>query len=279
MSLKHSIQALLTLVPLALAGPITRRNANEAVVLANCATSWGEWSSEMAYYSTGGSSPSGTPAATAVVKNGNFQVWEGAQVSGTFGDGNVFTSNIAEPVSIHGMYAGTGQNSQSSFYCYQDAGSVTYPLSNGATCTSVYICDHTPAGVHVDISTNENYVELVGLGNVNAADVFNNVWAKRGAQSCDTTPVDLGQGCSISFTCSGGIPWTTTNGMASTLESVVAAQNGISNHWTTQETSCTAYVGESEGPVCVQETTTNVDHTSIAQTITIVSLHFSYYQV
>jgi hypothetical protein len=40
MFLKHSIQALFTLVPLALAGPITRRNANEAVVLANCASSW-----------------------------------------------------------------------------------------------------------------------------------------------------------------------------------------------------------------------------------------------
>ena len=68
------------------------------------------------------------------------------------------------------MYAGTGQNSQSSFYCYQDAGSVKYPLSNGATCTSVYVCDHSPPGISVAISSNENYIELVGLGNVNPQD-------------------------------------------------------------------------------------------------------------
>jgi hypothetical protein len=173
------------------------------------------------------------------------------------------------------MYAGTGQNSESSFYCYQDAGSVTYPLSNGATCTSVYVCVHSPPGIQVAISSNENYIELAGLGDVNPADVFNYVWARRGATSCDTTAVDLGQGCSISFTCDGGIPWTTTNGMASTLHNIVAAQDAIANHWTTSYTACTAWVGESEGPVCVQETQETIYHTSIAQTIQIVRLLIS----
>jgi hypothetical protein len=170
------------------------------------------------------------------------------------------------------MYAGTGQNSKSPFYCYQDAGSVTYPLSNGATCTSVYVCDHSAPGIQVAISSNENYIELVGLGNVNPADVFNEVWGRRGATSCDSTPVDLGQGCSITFTCDGGIPWATTNGMAGTLHNIVAAQSAIANHWTTSYTACTAWVGESGGPVCVQETQETIYHTSIAQTIQIVSL-------
>jgi hypothetical protein len=80
MFLKHSIQAIFALLPLACAGPITLRGADEAVVLANCASSWGEWSSEFAYYSSGGKSPSGTPAATAVVRSGDFQTWEGAPV-------------------------------------------------------------------------------------------------------------------------------------------------------------------------------------------------------
>lgn len=90
--------------------------------------------------------------------------------SAKFADGNLFTSNIAHSVGS-GMYAGTGQNSQSSFYCYQDAGSVSYPLSNGATCTSVYVCVHSAPGIQVTILSNENYVELVNLGNVNPADV------------------------------------------------------------------------------------------------------------
>ena len=170
------------------------------------------------------------------------------------------------------MYAGTGQNSQSSFYCYQDAGSVTYPLSNGATCTSVYVCDHSPPGISVAISSNENYIELVGLGNVNPQDVFNEVWSRRGATSCDTTAVDLGQGCSIKFTCDGGIPWTTTNGMSSTLHDIVGSQSAIANHWTTTSTVCTQWVGESTGPVCIQETQETIYHTSIAQTIQIVNL-------
>jgi hypothetical protein len=80
MSLKYVIQILFTLLPLISAGPIAGRGTDEAVVLANCASSWGEWSSEMAYYSSGGKSPSGTPAATAVARSGSFQTWEGAPV-------------------------------------------------------------------------------------------------------------------------------------------------------------------------------------------------------
>jgi hypothetical protein len=80
MSLKYTIQTFFTLLPLILAGPITGRGTDEAIVLVNCASSWGEWSSEMAYYTSGGKSPSGTPAATAVARSGNFQTWEGAPV-------------------------------------------------------------------------------------------------------------------------------------------------------------------------------------------------------
>jgi hypothetical protein len=80
MSLKFIIQTLFTLLPLISAGPIIGRSSDEAVVLVNCASSWGEWSSEMAYYSSGGKSPSGNPAATAVARSGNFQTWEGAPV-------------------------------------------------------------------------------------------------------------------------------------------------------------------------------------------------------
>ena len=80
MFLKHSIPTFVTLLPLIQASPLALRGADEAVVLANCAASWGEWSSEMAYYSSGDKNPSGTPVTTAVARSGNFQTWEGAQV-------------------------------------------------------------------------------------------------------------------------------------------------------------------------------------------------------
>jgi hypothetical protein len=146
---------------------------------------------------------------------------------------------------------------------------------------------HFPTARHVPVSTYATIRFLesqllsprtrttsswLELGNVNPQDVFNEVWSRRGATSCDTTAVDLGQGCSIKFTCDGGIPWTTTNGMSSTLHDIVGSQSAIANHWTTTSTVCTQWVGESTGPVCIQETQETIYHTSIAQTIQIVNL-------
>jgi hypothetical protein len=241
--------------------------------------------SEMAYYSSGAPNPSGVPTTVAGLTLGRYQVWEGAPVTGTFPDDNHFTVDIPRPVQKAGDYAGTGQKLQSSFYCYQDAGSVSYAWFNTGHCDSVYICDHTPAGVRVDISTNENYVELTGLGKVNAQDVFWNVWSKRGESTCDSTPVPLGGGCSISFTCTGGDQWTTTNGMASTLIGIVGKQDGIENTWTTVSNPCVLYCDTLAGYYCCSAPDVTTWHTSIAQTITIVSLphsvisNWSYYHI
>lgn len=269
---RNSLQTIACFFSIIFAIPtpeIIPRDSSEAIVLANCYSNGQIVLSQMGYYSSGAPRPSGPPSAYADLTFGTYQVWEGAPVTGKFID-NFFTVDIPRPVQVAGDYAGTGQNKQSSFYCYQDIGAVTYETL-GTSCSSVYICDHTPAGVRVDISTNANYVELTGLGKVNAYDVFWHVWDKRGASTCDTTAVPLGGGCSISFTCTGGDEWTTTNGMASTLVGVVGHQDGIEKTWTTVSNPCVQYCSTPQGSYCCNAPDVTTWHTSIAQTMTIVS--------
>jgi hypothetical protein len=197
---------------------------NENVVLANCQDGHGVKSSQMAYFS---GSPNGNPGAIAPVQtdHGLTVFWEGgAAVSASFPDGNVFSASIPQVVP-DGAFAGTGKNKQGTFTCWRKYTPNLY-TKNGVTCYGVYDCNHAAIptdGTQVDIHVKPGTINLDNQYNL--ADIYRNVWARRGAQDCDETPVQIGSGtCHVSFSCHGDLPnWQSTNGMAGTLANVVAS--------------------------------------------------------
>lgn len=138
-----------------LSGAIPKRDATEVVFLANCAYT-DDFSdettvtpfSEMQYYSTDAASWNNDPSAIAKLTSSSYVTWEGATITGTFPDGDVFVSNIAAGAQnlANFEFAGTGYNDYRSFNCYKDDGRIlTHGESpNGlfsVACYSNYYCE------------------------------------------------------------------------------------------------------------------------------------------
>lgn len=119
----------------------TRADA-EHVVLADCRTSNGVVSSEMAYFS---GSPDSTPDDTAVVDTSydTTQQWANATTSTLFSDtGTTFTA-VLRPDVAQGDWAGTGNNGYGSFVCWETSfPNLYYDDAVGTECSGVYDCDH-----------------------------------------------------------------------------------------------------------------------------------------
>lgn len=130
--------ALCTLASVAVSSAIKARDVNERVLLVNCDN--GQSSSRLFWYP--GVSTTGTPGGQAIVRMpiGSF-LWESGNVSGTFADGNVFTSTIRYNCPA-GAYAGPATNSYGiAFYCYRrNNPNLNYRTADGSHCWTVYEC-------------------------------------------------------------------------------------------------------------------------------------------
>ncbi|PLN79306.1 hypothetical protein BDW42DRAFT_128906 [Aspergillus taichungensis] len=145
MSLKPTLLTLL-LTSTALAAPadLTKR-APETIYLSNCVTTGSAYSkSGMFYYSASEDSQNGAPPSSgnyATVNGGSLVGWEGASVSGTFGSGVTFTSQIEGGAHAAYSYSGSGSNGYRSFACYRDNERLLFAGSEKwGKCYSVYYC-------------------------------------------------------------------------------------------------------------------------------------------
>jgi hypothetical protein len=250
---------------------ILPRGNSEHVLLCNCVDSQGSKSSQMAYYA---GDVSGSPSSTVVTNTGRTTIWEGGEVSGKFSDGNRFISNIPGPVS-EGTCAGTGKNDYGSFYCHKASRSNLY-TSGGNTCSAIYDCNHSACDtsvpgntVEVFYSINSDYVELALDRDWDPVSILWNIWDRRKERVVDEAAVDLGSGCSITFSGHGDDSWLTMNGLSTTLVSVVAKQNGISQRWETSINDCIKWCGTSQGSYCCDTQKKTYRHFKMAKSVAI----------
>jgi hypothetical protein len=258
--------AAATILPLNIATTLPRGNS-EHVLLCNCVDSKGAKSSQMAYYS---GDVSGSPSSTTVTNTGRTTIWEGAEVSAKFSDGNRFTSNIPGTVP-EGTCAGTAKNDYGSFYCHKSSRSNLY-TANGATCSSIYDCNHSACDtsvpgdtVQIYYSINSDYVELALDRDWDPVSILWPIWDRR----VNEAAVDLGSGCSISFSGHGNDDWLTTNGLSQTLVSVVAKQSGLTQRWETSIDDCTKWCGTSQGSYCCDTQKKTYRHFKMAKSVSI----------
>jgi hypothetical protein len=207
-------------------------DANEALILANCVApnDANYKSSYVGYYTKSGDSG---PSAIAKVSTppGLTVWWEGAPVSAIFDNGkNVFSVSIPERITTENAYVGTGKNNFGLFSCWRQTHPNAFTVGDGSICSGVYICNHNArptSGINVQMTIGNEAV--VFEGDVNPWDIFHTVWDNRQATTCLTGPVtiagasiDVSNSCTITYKCYGASDWAGTNGMASTLVSVMA---------------------------------------------------------
>lgn len=228
------------LLPAANGAALGARGGAETVTLSNCENGNGGLSSQMAYFS---GTPNGSPGAIAVIQTGSTVLWEGNTVTGTFGDGNTFTSHIVSPKPADQAYAGPAENKFGSFYCYYHAQAGIYIDSSGNTCNMIYYCNHNaPAGgtnpqppttpaaqgtARFDFTVEGNYVQMPG--HFTAADMLGTIDKVTGDTYCDSTQfIQIGDGsCNINYNCHGDVPGKTTHAMATMLKDVVSQYSGL----------------------------------------------------
>lgn len=149
---------LSSVLPLALAGivlanPVPNPNPEEqslskrgveTIYLSNCVTTGSAYNrSGMFYYADGDASQNGERPASgnyASVNGGNLVGWEGKSVSGTFGSGVTFTSNINAGSHAAYSWSGSGSNGYRSFSCYRDNERFLFNSASWGNCYSIYYC-------------------------------------------------------------------------------------------------------------------------------------------
>lgn len=118
------------------------RAAAEHVVLADCVTTNGVVSSEMAYFS---GSPDSTPDDAAVVDTSynSSRQWANTTTATLFLDTNVTFTAVLRPEVAQGEWAGTGENGYGNFVCWETTLPSLYRNeAEGTECSGVYDCDH-----------------------------------------------------------------------------------------------------------------------------------------
>lgn len=111
----------------------------EIVYLANCGNN--DYS-VMAYYKDYTKSQAGQQPDALSTNRGSVIQWEGRAWSGTFADGNVFTSHIDSNAfnMPNGAACGTGENKYRKFQCYKDNLRALYLDAVGLKCASIHYC-------------------------------------------------------------------------------------------------------------------------------------------
>jgi hypothetical protein len=116
---------------------------NEQVMLANCvspkdANFKSPW---LGYYGDRGDQ---APSATAQVQapSGQTTWWEGASVSATFPDQDVFSVLITERTTTENAYVGTGKNNHGLFSCWRQSHPNVFTTSDSSFCSGIYVCNH-----------------------------------------------------------------------------------------------------------------------------------------
>ncbi|KAI0593872.1 hypothetical protein F4775DRAFT_576001 [Biscogniauxia sp. FL1348] len=121
-------------------GRIQRRTDGENVVLADCKSTDGVASSEIAYYSgTPDSSPD--DIAQVTTEEGKTEQWANNSISGYFNTTGVTFRATLGPTGDNGDYAGLGNNGYGDFVCWQSSSKNLYSY-DGKTCSGVYDCNH-----------------------------------------------------------------------------------------------------------------------------------------
>lgn len=138
------------------------RAGAEHVVLANCRSSNGVLSSEMAYFS---GSPKSKPDDTTIVDT-SYNItrqWANARTSTLFPDTNTTFTAVLRPDVAQGAWAGTGDNGYGTFVCWEtNLPELYYDGDVGTECSGVYDCDHeaTPSKCLCSAFTISHHLEV-----------------------------------------------------------------------------------------------------------------------
>ncbi|KAI5923215.1 hypothetical protein F4810DRAFT_211537 [Camillea tinctor] len=119
-----------------------RRANGENVVLADCKSTDGVASSEIAYYVA---IPDSTPDDIAQVntEEGETEQWANNDISAYFNTTGVTFRATLGSTRHDGDYAGLGNNGYGDFTCWQKTSKNLYSHA-GKTCSGVYDCNHQP---------------------------------------------------------------------------------------------------------------------------------------
>ena len=196
----------------------------EIIILANCQSSSGSWSSQIAYYKDWAT---GQPDSVAKISaaSGGTATWEGREVSATFADGNTFTSHIRSGDIGEYRYAGPGENAWSAYACWK-RWEPKYTMDGGGQCYQAYWCDkNLPQDqTRIDVLTSKNSVEM--QGDIDFRWLMWIVSQRVGQTTCNDEWWDVaGSGCRIQFTCHEDVPGT--NGRLSETLQLMGKDAGV----------------------------------------------------
>ena len=210
-----------------------RSTSNNTVYLSDCQDSNGYQTSQMDFYSDYANSRSGQqPDANVTIPCNGTNAWEGPFTVGTFPDGTIFNSSGLDGSVAVGAQAGSGQLNQSLFYCYRDDSEALF-IFNGVTCNRLFACIRVPTttdpepekppvdGTFTNVELSQSVYEL-RTGWDAYTKGFN------GDQfGCPLDPYDLGNYCSIKFTCN--FPDQVTKDAISAYMDSLASQIKVQN--------------------------------------------------
>ena len=219
---------LLALLPAAI---LAQETNPEVVYLVDCDDSGTDYSL-MSYYSDWANSRNGQlPDDDARIWVEGLVDWtSGTQqspVSGTFGDGDVFSVwDLVENVPA-GTQIGEGENNYGRFLCYREQDQVLFSVPDRETCTATFSCSHLP---HTNVfsyktSLNANIVNVTN--GANPSDALGQFSQDVNGGGCNHNSYPLNDqsgSCSITFsTCL--FPDSATSGALGTyLTQIVAPQ-------------------------------------------------------
>jgi hypothetical protein len=262
---------------------------SQQVWLVDCLSATGTRTSELAIYPGW---PQGYPASTIQVPTEGATVlaWSYANITKILPGGHIFS------VTGFGMNRemGTGATYDSKdITCIPYEVDNLYTKLNGTACTSAFQCTHLSAiadrsgswkqasrsavGHDSRFLRSENVPanskwgpdktaiqfyafdeKVVVSGRLSAWDIFGEIWNNRDAVHFFDKPVGFGNSqCTVRFTGSGVIEWTTVDGLGNTLGAVAGAPGFLQyNSW--KELRCTEFCDDPVHPnrCCQRETVT-----------------------
>lgn len=120
----------------------------EHVVLVNCQSSDGVFTSEMAYYGSGTAGSSPSEYAQVTTATNETAAWACSTTTAVFTDTETTFVAVIGPNVTDGAWAGTGSNGYDSnnggFRCWQKS-TVDLYVYETRTCSMIYDCDHDAA--------------------------------------------------------------------------------------------------------------------------------------
>ncbi|ORY02195.1 hypothetical protein BCR34DRAFT_667761 [Clohesyomyces aquaticus] len=139
MGFKHFTMALLASI---LTAPCSTAPTLDGEIMYLCHCGQDSKYSLMVYYKDYTKSQSGQQPDAISGHGSGWLQWEGIAWTGTFADGNTFTSSINKDAGGFPALseAGSGVNKYRGFRCYKDTGRLLF-VDSGANCVTNYYCN------------------------------------------------------------------------------------------------------------------------------------------